>query len=343
MVTIIDVAKHAGVSKSTVSLVLNKSPLVKEKTRIQVENAIKELGYVCNNNARGLRKNETKCIGIIIADEKRKIENSYGFNYETGLFSYGISNGICDGLEDTDYGVITERISMAEIEDDLPKIVRNARTDAVFLIGGLFSRSVIEAIKSFNIPVVGVGRYYEDLDCVYVDVSKGMYLQTRELLRSGCRRIALVNCPQGFVSGQDRVRGWEKALGENGEQVEKSWQVYCDTNTGEGGYYAMQDLWQAGARPDGIAACNEHVALGAMRFLSEKGMRIPEDVSVVAYEATVLGSHAIPPLTTIDIHKENMGTIAAKLLLDRIRHPNSPLVHHRMEPDLVRRKSCKEK
>ncbi len=343
MVTIVDVAKYAGVSKSTVSLVLNKSPLVKETTRLQVENAIKELGYVCNNNARGLRKNETKCIGIIIADEKKKKENSYGFNYETGLFSYGITNGILDGLEDTEYGVITERFSVAEAEDDVPKIVRNARTDAVFLIGGLFSREVIEAIKGFNIPVVGVGRFYADMDCVYVDVTKGMYLQTAELLESGCRRIALVNCPQGFVSSQDRVKGWERALSEKGEQVEKSWQVYCDTNTGEGGYYAMEDLWRAGARPDGIAACNEHVALGAIRFLMEKGMRIPEDVSVVGYDATVLGSHNTPPLTTMDIHKEDMGAIAARLLLDRMRRPNSPVVHRVIEPELVRRKSCKEK
>lgn len=343
MVTLRDVAEFVGVSTSAVSLALNNSPKISEETKKRIEEAAKELGYVCNNNARGLRKNETKCIGIIIADEKIKKDTPYGFNYETGLFSYGISNGIYDGLEDTDYGVITERYSLAESDGLIPKIVRNLRTDGVFLVGGLFSEEIIEAIKKFKIPVVGVGRYYKDLDCVYVNVANGMYQQTLELLECGCRKIALINCPQGFVSSQDRVRGWEKALIEHSDNVDESWQVYCDTNTGEGGYYAMEDLWQAGVRPDGIACCNEHVALGAMRFLMEKGMRIPEDVSVVAYEATVLGSHATPPLTTVDIHKEKMGRIAAKLLLDRMRNPDAPVVQHVMDINLVKRNSCKKK
>lgn len=341
MATIIDVANYAGVSKSTVSLVLNKSTRVKDETRMRVEEAIEALGYVCNNNARGLRKNETKCLGIIIADEKKKRDFTYGFNYETGLFSYGISNGIHDGLENTDYGVITERFCLAEAVGELPRIVKNARTDGVFLVGGLFSHQIIEAIKGFGIPVVGVGRFYKEIDCVYVDVAKGMHLQTSELLRSGCRRIALVNCPRSFISSQSRIQGWEDALCEYGDSVEKSWQVYCDTNTGEGGYYAMKDLWQAGARPDGITTCNEHAALGVMRFLAEKGLRIPEDVSIAAYEATVLGSHSIPPLTTVDIHKEQMGSIAAKLLLDRIQHPDAPLVHRVVDLDLVTRKSIR--
>lgn len=343
MVTLSDVAEHAGVSRGTASMALNNNPKIKEETRKRVQEAAKELGYICNNNARGLRKNETKCLGIIIADETIKKDTPYGFNYETGLFSFGISNGIYDELADTDYGVITERYSLAESDGELPKIVRNARTDGVFLVGGLFTDDIIEAIKGFNIPVVGVGRYYKDLDCIYVDVANGMYQQTMELIRCGCRKIALINCPQGFVSSQDRVRGWEKALSECGDKVQKNWQVYCDTNTGEGGYYAMQDLWQAGVRPDGIAVSSEHVALGAMRFLMEKGMKIPEDISVVAYEACVLGSHVTPPLTTIDIHKESMGSRAAKLLLDRIRHPETSVVHQIMDIELIRRKSCKEK
>ncbi len=343
MVTIIDVAKYAGVSKSTVSLVLNKSPLVKEKTRLLVEDAIRELGYVCNNNARGLRKRETKCLGIVISNEKKAIGNSYGFDLETGLFSYGITNGIATGLENTDYGVITERFCQSEAGDDLPQVIKAARADGIFLTGAPFSKEFIETIRNYNIPVVSVGRLYKDLDSVYVDTEKSMYMQTCELVRTGCRRIALVNCPRSFASSQTRLQGWEQARTEHGSQIEKSWQVYCDTNSGEGGYYAMEDLWRAGARPDGIAACNEHVALGVMRFLAEKGVRIPEDVSIVAYEATVLGSHAIPPLTTVDIHKEDMGMIAAKLLLKRIQNPDGPVVHKMVEPDLVIRKSCKEK
>ena len=342
MVTIIDVANYAGVSKSTVSLVLNKSPRVKEETRLRVEEAIAALGYVCNNNARGLRKKETKCLGIIIAIESKNVD-PHGFDNEPGLFSYGISNGILDGLENTDYGLINERYCMAEANGELPRIVKNARTDGVFLVGGLFSRQIIEDIKSCGIPVVGVGRVYEGIDSAYVDVAKGMYLQTSELLKNGCRQIALINCPKSFVASQDRVQGWERALREHGGAVEKSWQTYCDTNTGEGGYHAMKALWEAGARPDGITTSNEHTALGVMRFLAEKGMRVPEDVSIVSYESTVLGSHAIPPLTTVNIHKEEMGAIAARMILNRIQNPDAPLARYKLDPELVIRNSVKRK
>ena len=105
----------------------------------------------------------------------------------------------------------------------------------------------------------------------------------------------------------------------------------------------MKALWEAGARPDGITTSNEHTALGVMRFLAEKGMRVPEDVSIVSYESTVLGSHAIPPLTTVNIHKEEMGAIAARMILNRIQNPDAPLARYKLDPELVIRNSVKRK
>ena len=108
MVTIIDVANYAGVSKTTVSAVLNNGPHIKEETRLRVEEAINALGYVRNNNARGLRTRQTKCLGVIAAIESLVV-HTYEFNLEAGQFAYAVSNGIPDGLEGSDYGLITER------------------------------------------------------------------------------------------------------------------------------------------------------------------------------------------------------------------------------------------
>ena len=96
-------------------------------------------------------------------------------------------------------------------------------------------------------------------------------------------------------------------MSDLGEQLENTWEVQCQTNTGEGGYLAMKDLWESGARPDGLVTAHEAIALGAMRYLHELGIRVPEDVSVTSYETSVLGGYSIPPLTSVNIKKEEMG------------------------------------
>lgn len=342
MVTIIDVAKYAGVSKTTVSAVLNNGPHVKEETRLKVEEAVKALGYVCNNNARGLRKRETKCLGIISAIENKKIQ-TYEFNYSTGLFTYGVTNGILDGLDGTDYGVITERYCPAEAKGELPQLVRNARVDGVFLVGTLFTQDIVRKILECNIPAVGVNCYFDSIDCVFNDVVQGAYLQAVELLKSGCRKIALVNCSRAYGSSQDRLQGWKKAMDESSDESLMTWHTYSPKNTGEGGYLAMKQLWEDGIRPDGIAAASESVALGVMRYLSEQGVQVPRDVSLIAYSASALGGYAIPPLTSVNIHKEQMGAVAAKMLLHRIAHPDAEIEKQMIQPDLLIRESIRKK
>ena len=342
MVTIIDVANYAGVSKSTVSTVLNNGPHVKEETRLRVEEAVKALGYVCNNNARGLRKRETKCLGVIIAVESRDV-HTYEFNFEAGQFGYAVTNGIPDGLTDSDYGLITEQYCPSEMVGELPSIIKNARVDGVFLVGSLFDDVLLERIRNLNLPVVGVGTCYDSIDCVWPDVAKGVYLQVNELVGNGINRIAMINCPAGFANAKMRTDGWEQAISEFQADLQQTWMIQCDTNTGEGGYLATKALWESGARPDGLVTAHEAIALGAMRYLYEQGIRIPEDISVTSYETSVLGGYSTPPLTSVNIKKEEMGAIAARMLLKRIEDPNVPLQKHIIDPELVVRASVSSK
>ena len=342
MVTIIDVANYAGVSKSTVSTVLNNGPHVKEETRRRVEEAVKALGYVCNNNARGLRKRETKCLGVIVAVESRDI-HTYEFNFEVGQFGYAVANGIPDGLADSDYGLITEQYCPREMAGELPAIIKNARVDGVFLVGSLFDGTFLKKLQELNLPAVGVGTNYDTIDCVFPDIAKGMALQVEELVRNGVQNIAMVNCPPEFANAKMRVLGWQQALSELGSKLEQTWEIQCRTNTGEGGYLATKALWESGARPDGLVTAHEAIALGAMRYLHEQGISVPEDVSVTSYETSVLGGYSIPPLTSVNIKKEEMGAIAAKMLLNRIDNPEAPLQKYVIDPELVVRGSVATK
>ena len=342
MVTIIDVANYAGVSKTTVSAVLNNGPHVKEETRRRVEEAVKVLGYVCNNNARGLRKRETKCLGVIVAVESRDI-HTYEFNFEVGQFGYAVANGIPDGLADSDYGLITEQYCPREMAGELPSIIKNARVDGVFLVGSLFDEDFLTKLDALKIPAVGVGTSYDSIDCVFPDIAKGMRLQVEELARNGAQQIAMVNCPPEFANAKMRVKGWNQAISSFRGNLKETWEIQCQTNTGEGGYLAMKDLWESGARPDGLVTAHEAIALGAMRYLHEQGIRVPEDISVTSYETSVLGGYSIPPLTSVNIKKEEMGAIAAHMLLNRMDHPDTPLQKCIMDPELVVRGSVARK
>lgn len=342
VVTIIDVANYAGVSKSTVSAVLNNGPHVKEETRRRVEEAVIALGYVCNNNARGLRKRETKCLGVIIAVESRDV-HTYEFSFEAGQFGYAVANGIPDGLGDRDYGLITEQYCPREMAGELPAIIKNARVDGVFLVGSLFEETFLRKLQELSIPAVVVGTNYESMDCVLPDVAKGVRLQVEELVRCGARKIAMVNCPPEFTNAKLRINGWKQAVSDLDGKLNDTWEIQCRTNTGAGGYLAMKELWESGARPDGVVTAHEAIALGVMRYFHEQGVRVPKDVSVTSYETSVLGGYSIPPLTSVNIKKEEMGAIAARMLLNRIENPAAPLQNHVIDPELVARGSVAKK
>lgn len=342
MVTIIDVANYAGVSKSTVSTVLNNGPHVKEETRRRVEEAVKALGYVCNTNARGLRTRETKCFGVIASIESRDI-HTYEFDFEAGQFPYAVANGIPDGLRDSDYGLITEQYCPYDMNGELPSVVKNARVDGVFLIGSLFDQGFLKKLRELNIPAVGIGSSYDTIDCVLPDIAKGMYLQVEELIKNGAENIAMINCPTGFATAEVRMNGWRSAIAEFGQKLQNTWEIHCETNTGKGGYLAMKALWENGARPDALVTAHEAIALGAMRYLHEQSIRVPDDVSITSYETSVLGGYSIPPLTSVNVKKEQMGAIAAQMLLNRLEHPNSPLQKQIIDPELVVRASVAAK
>lgn len=153
----------------------------------------------------------------------------------------------------------------------------------------------------------------------------------------------MVNCPPEFANAKLRDKGWKQAVSTLSDDLKDTWEVQCRTNTGEGGYLATKALWESGARPDGLVTAHEAIALGALRYFHDQGIRVPEDISVTSYETSVLGGYSIPPLTSVNIKKEEMGAIAARMLLNRIDDPDAPLQKYVIDPELVVRGSVAKK
>lgn len=339
-VTIFDVAKKAGVSKSTVSLVLNNSPKVKFETRNLVNEAIRVLGYVPNVNARGLITRRTNNLGVIImvADANKR---RYDFDVETECYSQDIISGIPSGLVGTSYGLLQERFCDAGAEDSIPACVQNNTVDGVFIIGSSFDHNFLRRIHEKGIPAVLIGYESKDFDYVIPDVHLCVGLAVDEMVKTGHKRLCYINCPPTYLSHEHRAEGFLGSV--QGKKIENHWIIDAPSNTGEGGYLAIKALWESGQRPDAILGANDGIALGAMRYLYEQRVRVPEDVSIIGYEDSVLSGYAVPPLSSVDISKERMGAEACAILLNRIEKPKMRKVQVVIPPVIVSRGSIQNR
>lgn len=344
MANIHDVAKRAGVSKSTVSLVLNNSPLVKPDTRELVEAAIEDLGYVPNSNARGLRNQKMNSLGIVILTEE---EGGTGYDIDrfAGLCNYNIADGIYQGLAGSRYSVATEYISLEKACKSLPRMVEDRRVDGVFVVGSFFDVDLIPRIQACGIPTVavGIGHPGEETAAVVADPAEGSYIGMKHLLEKGHRAICYLNCPRIFRSSKDRVKGAHRAFEEFSHQLEKSWILYTDRNNGLSGYETFARFWESGERPDAVFAANGPLALGAMRYMREKGIRVPEDVSILAYEDSVLCGYHAPSLSAVNIQKEKMGCRAAVRMLCLLGNTDQEPDCETLAPYIVERGSVRQR
>lgn len=343
MATINDVARRAGVSRSTVSLVINHSPLVKEKTRQLVEQVIAEINYVPNSNARGLSARVTHNLGVVFMQDylPSTTQIPYDNDQHVGLCSYNLFNGIMAGLTGTDYGVITERFCSIADPEELPRMVREKRVDGVFVVGAPYSGCFIENLTRTGLPfvMVGVGNYVDGVDSVYADPGVGTALAMDELIATGHRRICLLNCSSRLLSHNLRLEGYRQKLEANGMTFSPEWNIQAVSNNGSSAYMAFKDFWEAGNRPDGMVAANGQSAAGVLTYLYEIGVRVPQALSIIAYEDSSICGYATPALTSINIRKEEIGRQAAQCMLQRLQEPARPVEHFALAPYLVRRSS----
>ena len=313
MSTISDVAQRAGVSAMTVSRVVNNSGYSSREARARVEAAITELGYVPNALARQLRSKRTKTLALVVSDISNPFFTTIARGVEDVAVRHGFSVMFCN----------TDESEKVEARYLLMLIER--QVDGVLLVPARSSGTSFQLLQAHHMPVVVLDRRVaaRNVDSVLCDSEEGAHALTRHLVDLGHRRIAVLTGRRDVSTSVDRVAGCRRALEEAGLALDDRLVHYGGFNFGglnqaDGHRMAEEVLAAEGERPTAIFAANNFIAFGAIRALREAGVRVPEDMSVVAFDDLPEGWVAEPFLTVAAQPASEIGRRAAAMLLDRI-------------------------
>jgi LacI family transcriptional regulator len=313
-ITIKDIASELNISPSTVSRALADNPLVKPATRKAVKELAKKYNYQPNYTALSLRSNKTKTLGIIIP----QIVHEFFALVIRGIEDFAYSNG---------YNVI-----ISSTHESYEREVIDAKALLTGRIDGLLaciSRTTenYDHFKEFDdrgIPLVFFDCICDEIDThkVVIDDLEAAYVATRHLIEKGCKNIAYVGGPKNLIINKDRFQGFQKAIAEAGLTVDKDRVVHCDTGNFEDGKIHTAGLFDD-RTIDGLFAGTDMLAVGAMKNMKEKGIRIPDDIKVVGFSNWTISSLYEPSITTVNQPGYEMGQKAAELLIHQINNPES--------------------
>jgi LacI family transcriptional regulator len=329
-VTLVDVAKDAGVCRATASLVLRGSPLVSEERRDRVLASMNRLGYVYNRAAASLRSNRSQVIGIVITD----IANP---------FFAQLTVGIEEQLDQVNYALL-----LATTSDDIVRQNRLLSTMHEYLVDGLLvvpangsSVKLINQLRQWRRPFVLVTRYLPEVESDYVgaDNELGADLAVEHLIGLGHKRIAFIGGAETSSARSDRLRGYLNALTRHGLPVEDRLTI-TSPPTREGGYKNVQELLNDNRPPTAALCYNDVVAFGVMLGLRAQGLVPGQEFAVVGFDDIAEAALWRPALTTVSIQPRQIGSSAAHLLLERIANPDGPPRQIILAPNLVIRQSC---
>lgn len=307
MPTIRDVAKQAGVAPITVSRVINNSGNVSTETQERVETAIEELGYVPNRLARSLRLKRTHTLALVLTDI-------------TNPFWTTLARGVEDMAQSAGFNLILCNTDESEAkQEQYLDVLLQKQVDGILLAPAHASTKLVQWIEGHSTPIVILDRRIPStkVDVVRGNSEEGAYQLVRHLLSLGHRRIAVLSGPEDVSTATDRVIGYCNALTEAGLEVQADW-IHYGRFDQESGYEMARRIMALSPRPTALFAGNNFIALGALRALGEADLRVPGDVSVVAFDDPTSGLVIEPFLTVADQPAYEMGRQAAQLLLARL-------------------------
>jgi LacI family transcriptional regulator len=287
--------------------VVNDSGYVSDTTRARVEAAIQELGYVPNRLARSLRLKRTHTLALVVTDI-------------TNPFWTTVVRGVEDAAHAAGFNVILCNTDESEAkQEQYLNVLLQKRVDGILLVPACSSAELGDWIQSQTIPVVLLDRR---VDCAQVDIVRGdseagAYRLVRHLLSLGHQRIAVLSGPKDVSTATDRVAGYCQAMREAGLEVRAEWVQYGAFSLASG-YEMAQQVLATSPRPSAVFAVNNSIAVGALRALKEAGLRVPDDVSMVAFDDRTSDLVIEPFLTVADQPAHQMGQRAAELLLARL-------------------------
>lgn len=329
MTTIIDLAKEAGVSKTTISRYLNGEAKghISPQTQVRIKKAIQDLNYRPNEIARELKGTKTKVVGIVVNDLSNPFFLSMLQEIDLKLRDSGYNMMVCNSEMD-----VTR-------ETELLKMLDQKRMDGIIVIGLNMSAAHVTRL-GLSAPIVFFERDEEECkyDSLKIDNKKGTELATEYLIHKGYRRIAHITGSGNSVS-QERTMVFLHCMKEEGITVPQDY-IECGNYKMDEAYLATERLFQLKEKPDAIFCSNDSMAFGAMRYLLEHSYRIPYDVGIVGYDDTEMAQVVTPALTTIRQPVRRLAQMGTEILLQRMgRNKEFPRQDIVLEPELVVRRS----
>lgn len=309
--TIRDVAARAGVSHQTISRVINGRDSVAASTRERVLRAIQELEYVPNPLARGLSSDRTHTLGMVTDD----VSDYFFAQAVAGAEAEARKHGLLLVVASVD-------IAAGGDEQGYLRMMLERRVDGLVLAQAILGKGISELLTSLakRLPLVVMSArlHLPGVDVVDVDNRQGGLDATSFLIQRGHRVIATITGPLGWPSARDRLASYRTALRRAGLKADPALTVRCRDWGPESGRAATARLLEAGVPFTAIFAQSDLLALGAIAELRARGLRVPEDCSVVGYDDIPIASFVEPPLTTIRQPMREVGAKAVDVLLDKI-------------------------
>jgi LacI family transcriptional regulator len=332
--TLEEVARLAGVSRSTVSRVINNHPSVRPETRERVWLAIRRSGYQPHAVARSLVTRRTQIIGMVIPETVTTLF--------TDPFFPLLLRGATEACNAHHYQLLLTLFNdPAGQEEIYQRALRNGYLDGVIVASASQDEPLIPDLLHDRIPFVSVGRHpNERVHYIDVDNVGGARMAVEHLIRLGHRRTATITGPLGMIAGQDRLEGYRQALQAHHVPVEERLIVEGDFTEGSG-MVGMQGLLSAS--PDAVFVASDIMAIGALKALRQAGRQVPHDVALIGFDDIPAASVIEPALTTVRQPIERMGSMAVDLLLSVLENPleeEAPAHRIILPTELVVRASC---
>lgn len=310
IITIYDIAKEANVSVATVSRVLNNTAPVKDSTREKINRIIDKYHFQPNALARSLTKKETGMIGFILPDITNPFFPEVFSGAENVARELGYTIFLCNTLGDI------------QRESEYLSILREKRVDGVLFMGGRINiknlhpdliKEVVDLEERMPIVLVNGDLKKSNLTRVFTDEVAGVELATQHLIDLGHTNIGFIGGIDYMTNSMQKVKSLKKTLERNHLTFNDKWLLY-DSFSIQSGRNMMTKLLEMDKKPTAVICINDFVAIGAIKSALEHGVRIPEDISIVGFDDTLLATAVIPELTTVSQQSHELGKLSVQVL-----------------------------
>jgi DNA-binding LacI/PurR family transcriptional regulator len=331
-VTINDIAQVAGVSKATISKVINDSPSIPLSTKERIRGIIAEMNYIPNAHATLLAKRTTNTISYILCGDNESVFKD--------PFVFSIIGGCNKFFYDHNYELnLSSLAKNIDTESFVRKYIYSGLYSGVVLSSELCSPELLIKLNELNFPYVIIGYYPSEIpaDVVEIDNKTGGEIATNYLVRKGLKKIYYIGAQTSLPFAINRINGYKKAISES--NLEENIILINERYSKISSDVLFSKYIPADFDADGIVCSDNFISTIIMKYLNEKNIHIPNDIKLITFDNTMIAQYSIPSLSTVDIDTYKLGFTAAEVLFNKITTKNSEKKSIFIKPSIIERES----